>query len=209
MVNVHICARKGQVLVCENKTLWFLGQVLVCENKTLWFYQKVLWNWYQHAWLTTYLLYLADMFVNRNLHIYGYKLCSFCRLFLYSYEADFILGLLKNNVIPLNNSRLGDFVDHIYPTELEIKDIIDTAYLHLHLEIDSEGWLRMKLYDKRDDLNFPIVYFLFICSNTCIWSIYLSVDTIIQRLWSYQDFIDRGLLLTTKLLNQGFLLVKS
>jgi hypothetical protein len=77
-------------------------------------------------------------------------------LFLYSYEADFIQGLLKKNeklarsfnftyryiddVLSLNNSRFGDFVDRI---ELEIKDTTDTdrsaSYLDLHLEIDSEG----------------------------------------------------------------------
>jgi hypothetical protein len=60
-------------------------------------------------------------------------------LFLYSYEADFIQGLLKKNekklpqsfnftfryiddVRSLNNSRFGDFVDRIYPIELEIND---------------------------------------------------------------------------------------
>ena len=80
--------------------------------------------------------------------------------FLYSYEADFIHGLLKTNdkklarsfnftfrnideVISLNNSRLGYFVDRIYPTELEIKDVTDTdgsaSYLDLHFVIDSEG----------------------------------------------------------------------
>jgi len=61
------------------------------------------------------------------------------------------------------------FVDRIYPIELEIKDTTDTdrsaSYLDLHLEIDSEGRLRTKLYDKRDDFNFPIVNFPFICSN--------------------------------------------
>jgi hypothetical protein len=31
--------------------------------------------------------------------------------------------------------------------------------------IDREGRLRMKLYDKRDDFNIPIVNFPFICSN--------------------------------------------
>jgi hypothetical protein len=100
-------------------------------------------------------------------------------LFLHSYEADFIRGLLKKNekklaiarsfnftlcyiddVLSLNNSRFGDFVDHIYPIELEIKDTTDTdrsaSYLDLHLEIDSEGRLRMKLYDKRNDFNFPL-----------------------------------------------------
>jgi hypothetical protein len=39
------------------------------------------------------------------------------------------------------------------------------SYLDLHLEIDSEGRLRAKLYDKRDDFNFLIVNFPFICSN--------------------------------------------
>jgi hypothetical protein len=39
------------------------------------------------------------------------------------------------------------------------------SYIDLHLEIDSEGQLRTKLYDKRDDFNFPIVNFPFICSN--------------------------------------------
>ena len=58
-------------------------------------------------------------------------------LFLYSYEADFIQGILKKNekkldrsfhftfryiddVPSLNNSKFGDFVDRIYPIELEI-----------------------------------------------------------------------------------------
>jgi hypothetical protein len=81
-------------------------------------------------------------------------------LFLYSYEADFIQGLLKkkrkklcrsfnftfryiDDVLSLNNYRFGDFVDCIYPIDLEIKDTTDTdrsaSYLDLHLEIDSEN----------------------------------------------------------------------
>ena len=31
-----------------------------------------------------------------------------------------------NDVLSLNDSKFGDFVDHIYPIELEIKDTIDT-----------------------------------------------------------------------------------
>jgi hypothetical protein len=71
--------------------------------------------------------------------------------------------------ISLNNSKFGDFVDCIYPIELEIKDTTDTtksaSYLDLHLVTGSEGRLRTKLYDKRNDFNFPIVNFPFICSN--------------------------------------------
>jgi hypothetical protein len=51
----------------------------------------------------------------------------------------------------------GDFVDRIYPIELEIKDATDTdrsaSYLDLHLEIDSERRSRTTFYDKRDDFN--------------------------------------------------------
>ena len=77
-------------------------------------------------------------------------------MFLYSYEADFIQGLLKksekklarsfnftfryiDDVLSLNNSRFGEFVHRIYPIELEIKDNTDTdrsaSYLDLLLEV--------------------------------------------------------------------------
>jgi hypothetical protein len=65
--------------------------------------------------------------------------------------------------------KTSDFVDRTYPIELEINDTIDTdrsaSYLELHLEIDSEGRLRTKHYDKRDAFNFLIVNFPFISSN--------------------------------------------
>jgi hypothetical protein len=67
----------------------------------------------------------------------------------------------KDDVLSPDN-----YVDRLYPIEPEIKDTTDTdmsaSYLELHLEIDSEGRLRTKLYDKRDDFNFPIVNFPFI-----------------------------------------------
>ena len=57
----------------------------------------------------------------------------------------------------------------VYPIGFEIKDTTDTdrsaSYLDLRLQIDSGGLLRKKLYDKRDDSNFPIVNFPCICSN--------------------------------------------
>jgi hypothetical protein len=83
-------------------------------------------------------------------------------LFVYSNEANFMEWLLKrkekklarpfnftfryiDDVLSLNNSRSGDFVDRIYPIELYIKDTTDTdrsaSYLDIHLEIDSEGHL--------------------------------------------------------------------
>ena len=58
-----------------------------------------------------------------------------------------------DDVLSLDNSRFADFIDRIYPIELEIKDTTDTArsssYLDLLLEINNERQLRTKLYDKR------------------------------------------------------------
>ena len=107
-------------------------------------------------------------------------------------------------------------VDRIYPIELEIKDATDRArpvsYLDLHFEIDSERRLRMKLYDKRDHFHFPIVNFQFIWSSILVASVYgVYISQLIRyssACGSYMDFLDRELLLTRKLLNQGFLLVK-
>ena len=48
-----------------------------------------------------------------------------------------------NDVLSINNSRFGDFVDRIYTTELEIRDTTDAdrsaSYLEIHFEIDSDG----------------------------------------------------------------------
>ena len=74
----------------------------------------------------------------------------------------------------LNNSRFGDFVDRIYPIELEIKDSTVTdrsaSYLDLHLEIDSEGRLRTKFKTKEMISIFPL------------WTFHLYVATFQQHL---------------------------
>ena len=107
-------------------------------------------------------------------------------LFLYSYELDFLDGLLKqkqkqlaqsfnfsfryiDDVLSLNSSRFWDFLHLIYPSQLEIKDTTDTvksaSYLDLYLEIDIRGRLNTKLYDKRDYFDFPIVNLPFLSCN--------------------------------------------
>jgi len=138
-------------------------------------------------------------------------------LFLYSNETFYSQGLFKktekmlgrsfnfpipyiDDVLSLNNSRFGDFVDRIYPIELEIKVTTDTAsYLDLQLEIESEDRLRTKRFDKRDDFNVPIVNFPFIYSNipaALAYGVYISqLIRYSKAFGSYQDFLDRGLLL--------------
>jgi hypothetical protein len=101
----------------------------------------------------------------------------------------------KDDVLSLNN-----FVDRIYPIEPEINDITDTdmstSYLDQHLEIDNEGRLRTKLYDKRDDFNSSIVNFPFIRSTfpaAPAYGVYISQMIRYSRACgSYQDVLDRG-----------------
>ena len=167
-------------------------------------------------------------------HTYGYKLCSSSRrlvpLFVWgrlhtgaSQENEKRLARSFNikfpyidDVLSLNNQGLVISLIASYPIELEIKDTTHTdtsaSYLDLHLEIDSWGAVTTKLYDKRDDFNFPIVNFSFICSNipaAPAYGVYISQSIRYSRACgSHQDFLDRGLLLTKKLLNQGFLIIK-
>jgi len=62
----------------------------------------------------------------------------------------------------------------------------------------------MKLYDRRDYLNFLIVNFPFICSN--IPAVFISqLIGHYKFCVSYQDFIYGGLLLSIKTQNQGFM----
>ena len=81
---------------------------------------------------------------------------------------------------------------------------IQTSYLDLHPEIDSEGQLTTNIYRKGDDFKFPIVNFPFICSNipaAPAYGVYISQLIRYSRdSGSYQDFLDRGLLLTSTLL---------
>ena len=90
-------------------------------------------------------------------------------LFLYSYEAEFIQTLIKNgkrhlaksfnftyryidDVLSINNPKFGDYIDFIYPVELEIKDTTDAdhhaSYLDLLMKYKNFRRLRVKLYDK-------------------------------------------------------------
>ena len=74
----------------------------------------------------------------------------------------------------------------------------------------SEDWLRRKLYDQTDDLNILIVNFPFICNNISSPPVHGVYISLLLRYpsgcGSCQDFLNRGLLLTRKLMNQGLLL---
>ena len=55
------------------------------------------------------------------------------------------------------------------PKPAQNKDTTDSvksaSYLDPHLEIDTRGTLNTKIYEKRDDFDFPIVNFSFLSGN--------------------------------------------
>ena len=62
-----------------------------------------------------------------------------------------------------------NYLDRMYPTELEIKDTTESntfaSYLNLLLSIGREGQLRTSIYHKHDDFIFHITYFPFLSGN--------------------------------------------
>ena len=84
-----------------------------------------------------------------------------------------------DDILSLKNSKFAEYLEFICPRELEIKETTETAaassYLDCYLYIDS-GKLTTRLYDKRDDFNFPIVNFPFLSSipSAPAYSVYVS-----------------------------------
>ena len=157
---------------------------------------EMIWNWYhQHArffdwqhicyvWWTCFSTEWVPMSTN----------CAhlLADLFLYSYEADLIQGLLKKNEkkqarsfnftfryidddLSLNNSRFCDFVDRIYPIGFEIEDTTDTARsADIHLEIEWWAVKNETLRQKRWIQFFHCQTVLF-CMLKLIWSLRLCI----------------------------------
>ena len=68
----------------------------------------------------------------------------------------------------LKTKKFAEYLEFIYSRELEIKEITETAASSLYLDCylcTDNGKLTTRLYDKRDDFNFPIVNFPFLSSN--------------------------------------------
>ena len=150
-------------------------------------------------------------------------------LFLYSYEAQFIQDQLSkgnknvasrfnwtfryiDDVLSINNKDISSYLDIIYPPELEINETtespISASYLDLYLKFDKQGKLTTRIYDKRDDFNFPIDNFPFLSSNiptSPSYCVFVSQLIRYARASSlYTDFIDRSVLLARKLLRQRY-----
>ena len=149
-------------------------------------------------------------------------------LFLFCYERDFMLSLSDNNqsdvveafnstsrylddLLNIDNPYFEQMVGQIYPTELQLNKAnssdTEAPFLDLNLSI-TNGIVSSKIYDKRDDFNFEIVNFPFLDGDvprSPSYGVYISQLIRFARVCStVDDFNNRNLFLTAKLLKQGY-----
>ena len=83
----------------------------------------------------------------------------------------------------------------------------EASFLDLHLSI-SDGFVKTKIYDKRDDFDFDIVNFPFLDGDvprSASFGVYISQLIRFARVSSHvDDFNTRNKVLTAKLLRQGY-----
>ena len=136
-------------------------------------------------------------------------------LFLHAHEADFLHGILKNkdkklaktfnsifryidDVLSLNNSRIGDYLQRIYSNQLEVQDTTDAqryaSYLDLHLEIDNENSTKnvTLLFKQSISLSSTEIFQHHQYTGVTFHISYI----ILQLMTMCRDFVDRAQLLT-------------
>ena len=99
----------------------------------------------------------------------------------------------------------------MYPKELTLKETTESktsvSYLDLQISIEN-GKFWTKLFDKRDNFDFPIVNYPHMDSNIPVkpaLGVYISQLIRFGKLCSkFSDFKERNLLITNKLLTQGY-----
>ena len=116
-----------------------------------------------------------------------------------------------DDLLNIDNNFFDTMGNRINPSELYLNqaNVSDTeaSFLDLHLSI-SDGFVKTKIYDKRDDLNFDIVNFPFLDGDVPLsksYGVYISQLTRFARVSSHvDDFNTRNQILTAKLLRQGY-----
>ena len=146
-------------------------------------------------------------------------------LFLFCYERDFMLSLSEDNhsdvieafnstsryledLLNIDNNFFDSMVNCIYLSELQLTkaNVSDTeaSFLDLHLST-SDGFVKTKMYDKRDD--FDIMNFPFLDGDvprSTSYGVYISQLFRFATVPSHvDDFNSRNQVLTAKLLRQG------
>ena len=146
-------------------------------------------------------------------------------LFLFCYERDFMLSLSEDNqsgvieafnstswylddLLNIDNNFFDSMANRIYPSELQLNKAnvsdAEASFLDLHLSI-SDGFVKTKLYYKRDDSDFDIVNFPFLDGDvprSASYGVYISQLIRFARVSSHvddfntrnkQNFSDKGI----------------
>ena len=163
----------------------FCSHLMQSKNYNLWSCQKV-------CEALTFLLY--NIYIRFGSKLYrqsvGIPMDTNCAplvadLFLFCYERDFMLSLSEDNqsgvieafnstsrylddLLDIDNNFFDCMVNRIYPSELQLNkaSVSDAvaSFLDLHLSL-SDGFVKTKIYDKRDDFDFDIANFPFLAGD--------------------------------------------
>ena len=147
--------------------------------------------------------------------------------FLFCNERDFMLSLSDDNqsdvnepfnstirylVLNIDNDFFDSMVNRIYPSVLQLNKAkvsnAEASFLDLHLSI-SDGFVKTKVNDKRDNFDFDIVNFPFLdvdFPRSTSYGDFISQLIRFARVSSsshVDDFNTRNKVLTAKLLRHG------
>ena len=150
-------------------------------------------------------------------------------LYLFYYERDFMLTLSEDNqsgvieafnstsrylggLLNTDNNFFDSMDNRIYPSELQLNKAnvsdADASFSDLHLSI-SDGFVKTKIYDKRDDCDFDIVNFPFLDDDvprSASYGVYIFQFIRFVRVSSHvYDLNTRNKVLTAKYLRQGYI----
>ena len=149
-------------------------------------------------------------------------------LFLFCHERDFMLSLSDNNktdiieafnstsryldgLLNIDNLYFEQMVGQIYPTELQLNKAnssdTEAQFMDLNLSI-TNGVVSSNIYDQPDDFNFEIANFPILDGDvprSLSYGVYISQLIRFARVCSnLDDFNNKNLFLTAKLLKQGY-----
>ena len=98
-----------------------------------------------------------------------------------------------DDLLNIDNTFFDNMVNRIYPSELQLNkaNVPDTeaSFLDFHLSI-SDGYVKTKIYDKRDDFDFDIVNFPFQDGDVPLstsYGVYMSILIRFARMSSHEE----------------------
>ena len=213
-------------IACNDRNAFFTSNAV--RNYNLWSCQKV-------CGALTFLL--DNIYIRFGSKLYrqivGIPMGTNCaplvaELFLFCCERDFMLSLSEDNqsdvnelfnstsrylddLLNIDNDFFDSMVNRIYHSELQLNKATvshtEASFFYLQLPI-SDGFVKTKIHDKRDEFDFNIVNFPFLDGDvprSTSYGAYISKLIRFARVSSHvDDFNTRNKVSTAKLLGQGY-----